>query len=74
LLYFLNEGKYSKAIKQYSRVIECFPTYDLTLYRRGIAKYYTGDLEGALNDFERVADLDSHLADPMLTKLAEVAD
>jgi hypothetical protein len=33
-----------------------------------------GDPEGALNDFKRVADLGSHLANPMLTKLNEVVD
>ena len=70
----LKEGKYSKAIKLYSRAIESFPIYDFTIYRRGLARYYAGDLEGALNDFERLAYLDSHLADPMLTKLSEVAD
>ena len=70
----MKEGKYNRAIKHYSRAIEFIPTYDLTLYRRGLAKYYAGDLEGALNDFERVAYLDSHRADLMLTKLNEVAD
>ena len=70
----LKEGKYSRAIKIYSRAIEFCPNHELTIYRRGLAKYYIGDMEGALNDFERVVDLDSHLADPMLTKLNEVAD
>ncbi|MCP4309623.1 MAG: TonB family protein [Bacteroidetes bacterium] len=70
----LKEGKYSRAIKLYSRSIDIYPVYDLTIYRRGLAKYYSGDLEGALNDFERVADLDSQLADPMLTKLDAVED
>jgi len=71
---FLKEGKYSRAIKIYSKAIESCPNHELTIYRRGLAKYYSGDLEGAMHDFERVADLDSHLADPMLIKLNEVAD
>jgi len=70
----LNEGKYSRAIIIYSRAIQFCPNHESTIYRRGLAKYYIGDMEGALHDFERVAALDSHLADPMLTKLNEVAD
>ena len=70
----LKKGKYSRAIKRYSKAIGSCPTSDIIIYRRGLAKYYSGDLEGALNDFERVADMDSHLADPMLTKLSEVAN
>ena len=70
----LKEGNYSRAIKRYSKAIESCPNYEQTIYRRGLAKYYVGDLEGALNDFERVADLDSHLANPILTKLNEVAN
>ncbi len=70
----LKEGKYSRAIKRYTKTIESYPIDDLTIYRRGLAKYYSGNLEGAIHDFERVADLESHLADPMLTRLGEVAD
>ena len=70
----LKEGKYSRAIKLYSKAIGSCPNSETTIYRRGLAKFYYGDLEGASNDFERVANLDSHLADPMLTKLNEVAD
>lgn len=68
----LKKGKYSRAIKLYSRAINSFPTYDYTIYQRGIAKYDSGDLEGALNDFKRVADLESHLADPMLARLCSM--
>ena len=70
----LKKGKFSRAIKLYSKAIESCPNDDITIYRRGLAKYYIGDLEKALNDFERVADLGSHLANPMLTKLNEVVD
>jgi len=70
----LNEGKYSRAVKFYTNALGSCPTSDIIIYRRGLAKYYTGDLEEALNDFERVANLDSHLADPMLSKLIEVAN
>jgi len=70
----LKEGKYSRAIKLYSKVIGSCPNSETIIYRRGLAKYYIGDLEGASKDFERVADLNSHLANPMLTKLNEVAD
>jgi len=70
----MKEGKYNRAVKLYTKALASCPISDILLYRRGLAKYYSGDLEGALNDFERVAYLDSHLADPMLTKLTEVAD
>ncbi|MCK5209821.1 MAG: hypothetical protein KAQ62_23915 [Cyclobacteriaceae bacterium] len=70
----LKEGNYSRAIKLYSLALESCPSYETTIYRRGLARYYNGDLEGALNDFERVSDLGSHMADPMLTKLYEVVD
>ena len=70
----LKEGKYSKAVKCYSKALESCPNYETTIYRRGLARYYSGDLEGAMIDFERVADLGSHQADPMLSKLNEVAD
>lgn len=68
----LQEGKYSRAIKLYTKSIGSCPTSEISIYRRGLSKYYIGDLEGALNDFERVSDLGSHLADPMLTRLHEV--
>jgi len=70
----LKEGKYSRAVKLYTEAVGSYPTSDIIIYRRGLARYYSGDLEGALNDFERVANLDSHLADPMLTKLQDVAE
>lgn len=72
--YLLKKGKYVRAIKLYNTAIDACPHNHLVYYRRGLAKYYIGDMDGALNDFERVADLDSHLADPMLTKLNEVVD
>ena len=70
----LKAGKYSRAIKLYSKAIGSCPNSETTIYRRGLAKYYYGDLKGASNDFERLADLDSQLANLMLTKLNEVAD
>lgn len=70
----LKEGKFSRAIKLYSKALESSPNYETAIYRRGLARYYTGDLEGALNDFERVAELGSHQADSMLAKLNEVVD
>lgn len=70
----LKEGKYSRAVKLYSKALGSCPNSDLIIYRRGLARYYAGNLEGALNDFNRVAYLDSHLADPILTKLNEVAE
>jgi TonB family protein len=70
----LKEGKYSKAVKIYTRAVGSCPTSDIIIYRRGLARYYSGDLEGAIIDFERVANLDSHLAEPMLNKLNKVVD
>jgi tetratricopeptide (TPR) repeat protein len=70
----LKKGKYSRAINLYTKVIGSCPMSDIIIYRRGLARYYTGDLERALNDFERVSDLGSHRADPMLTKLQDVAE
>lgn len=64
----LKKGKYRRAIKFYSRSIESFPSCVESLYRRGLAKYNKGDVEGAFKDFERVTDLGSHLADEMLAK------
>lgn len=66
-------GKYSRAIKLYNKAIVLCPNHSETFYRRGLARYHIGDIKGALNDFERTADLGSHLADPMLDKLHESA-
>jgi tetratricopeptide (TPR) repeat protein len=68
----MKEGRYHRAVNSYSKALASCPVSDVLIYRRGLAKYYSGDLEGALIDFERVAYLDSHLADPMLTKLSEL--
>jgi tetratricopeptide (TPR) repeat protein len=71
------EGKYNKAIKLYNKAIVLCPnhspTHPPTLYQRGLARYYSGDQMGALQDFERIVELGSHLADPMLAKLQEEA-
>jgi TonB family protein len=63
------KGKYKRALKFYNSAIVYCPNYPPILYRRGIAKYHTGDHEGALNDFMRVEDLGSPLADRMLAEL-----
>ena len=63
------QGKYKRALGYYNAAIVYCPSYPPILYRRGIAKYHTGDLEGALNDFRRVEDLGSPLADRMLAEL-----
>lgn len=70
----LKKGKYNRAIKYYSRSIESVPSFEQSIYQRGLAKYYVDDIEGALNDFERVAVLNSHLAENMLAKFIEMAD
>jgi len=67
------EGKYNKAIKLYNKAIVLCPNHPPTLYQRGFARHKSGDQKGALQDFERIADLGSHLADPMLAKLQEEA-
>jgi TonB family protein len=64
-------GKYSRAIKLYNKAIAFCPNHSETLCRRGLARYYNGDIKRALNDFERTADLGSHLADSMLIILHE---
>ncbi len=64
-------GKYSRAIKLYDKAIILCPNCPSTLYQRGLAQYYSGNPKGALKDFERIADLGSHLADPLLAKLHE---
>ncbi len=70
----LKKGRYHRAVNSYTKALASCPNTETTIYRRGLARYYTGDLEGALNDFERVAELGSHQADSMLAKLNEVVD
>ena len=65
------EGKYNRAIKLYDKAIVLCPNCPSTLYQRGLARYYSGDQKEALKDFERISDLGSHLADPLLAKLHE---
>ena len=65
----LKEGNYSRAIKLYNKAFVFCPNYPSYIYQRGLARYYSGDQKGAINDFERTAALGSYLADPMLAKL-----
>jgi TonB family protein len=67
----LKADKYRRAIKLYNKAIVMCPNHSETLYRRGLARYYSGDLKGALNDFAKTVDLGSHQADSMLVKLHE---
>lgn len=70
----MKKGRYHRAVNSYTKALASCPVSDELIYRRGLAKYYSGDLKGALIDFERVAYLDSHLADSMLAKLNEVTE
>lgn len=69
---FLEAGKYKKAVRYYNLAIKSCPHHSSPYFRRGMAKYHMGDMMGALGDFERVADMGSAQADPMLILLKEV--
>lgn len=64
------QGKYDRAIKLYKKAIVLCPDCAL-IYQRGLARYHSGDQNGALKDFERTAYMGSHQADYMLAKLSE---
>jgi len=58
-----NEGKYKRAIRIYNQAILLVPNQTEALFHRGLAKYHSGDQKGAMNDFERIGELGSNLAD-----------
>jgi TonB family protein len=68
---FSKKGNYKRAIKLYNKAIVICPNCAFTFYQRGLARYNSGDQEGAKKDFERTADMGSHKADHMLDKLHE---
>ena len=62
------EGKYKRSIRLYNRTIELCPKHSSTFYQRGMAKYFIGDSDGALSDFERSVYLGGHIADPIMAR------
>lgn len=69
---FLKEGRYKRALKYYNLAIKSCPHHAVPYYRRGMAKYHLGDFDGALNDFNKVADLGSNMADSVQSQLHEI--
>ena len=51
-----NSGEFEKSIADYSRAIVLGSTDAKSFYQRGIAKFYAGKLDAALEDFTRASD------------------
>jgi len=64
-----DKGNYKRALSLYNKAIVLVPNNAETLYQRALAKYYSGDLDGALLDLERIDDLGSELAHQFINQL-----
>lgn len=53
----------SKAIELYSQIIELEPRDVLAYYNRGVAKKKVGDLQGAIQDYDKVIEINPNYPD-----------
>ncbi|MBD3232409.1 MAG: tetratricopeptide repeat protein [candidate division Zixibacteria bacterium] len=63
----MNAGRYEEAKSDFSRLIDSYPSSDMTLWGFlgiGYCYYKEGDLSSAIKSFERVKDTDTHPAFP----------
>ncbi len=53
----VTRGDYAEALAQFSRALELRPDFAEAYFRRGMLKEYFGQLDQALDDYERLAEL-----------------
>jgi tetratricopeptide (TPR) repeat protein len=51
------QNKFIECVNSYNHLIAVYPDYCIGYYNRGLARYYSGDKEGAKNDFEKALNL-----------------
>ncbi|MDE5103189.1 MAG: tetratricopeptide repeat protein, partial [Trichodesmium sp. St19_bin2] len=54
---YYNQGEYDLAINDYNQAIKINSEYPTTYYDRGLIYKATGNIEKAISDFEKAADL-----------------
>jgi tetratricopeptide (TPR) repeat protein len=55
-VYYFTNGRYEKAIKNYTKAIEIVPTYLDAYGNRGLTYFYAGDIDQAMSDYEFVLE------------------
>ncbi|MBI1870446.1 MAG: tetratricopeptide repeat protein [Chlamydiae bacterium] len=56
--YFMVLKEYQKAIEDFTKAIEMFPSYEEAYTKRGVSHVRLGEYEAALNDFSKAIELD----------------
>jgi len=69
---FLAEHNPKKALKHYNKGILLLPSDESLLLMRGMARYETGDKDGAIRDWERIKMLGGNLNDDLLGKISSL--
>ncbi|HSO85230.1 MAG TPA: energy transducer TonB [Draconibacterium sp.] len=69
---FLTEHNPKKALKHYDKGILLLPSDESLLLMRGLARYETGDKDGAIRDWERIKMLGGNLNDDLLGKISSL--
>jgi len=54
--------QYPAAVPNFSKVIQANPYLSQAYYNRGVAKFYSGDIQGAIEDYNNNLALDSSYA------------
>ena len=62
------EGKFADCAKKYDTLVLKYPDYCIGYYNRGLARLYSGNKEGAKNDFEKAISLGFLEANELLIK------
>ena len=68
------EGRFSECVISYNVIVSKHPDYCVGYYNRGLAKYYSGDKEGAKIDFEKARSLGMDDAQTTITRLFPIAE
>ena len=66
----LTENKPKKALKYYDKAIQLLPNDKCLLLNRGFARYGTGNLEGAMRDWDRLKYIGGTFDEEYLTNLS----